>query len=205
MGTSCPAFRVKAQHSDTAGCCWSCIIELFEGHARIPSHEHLAKISSPQHFRIKSDFLHGKHNCCQAGRDGEHPMGNHAALHKQWLEGHLLEPDWGQKTLPAIFLCCKLFFVGVFFSSFYLFFCMQGRENGRVKQATHPIPKPRQQAGKSGEKSKKNPKISPAGTAALFMTQSRAALGSFRCRTRCYWKRLHFRAPIPGSPSPRRT
>lgn len=92
-----------------------------------------------------------------------------------------------------------------FFSSFYLFFCMQGRENGRVKQATHPIPKPRQQAGKSGEKSKKNPKISPAGTAALFMTQSRAALGSFRCRTRCYWKRLHFRAPIPGSPSPRRT
>lgn len=107
-------------------------------------------------------------------------------------------------VLSAIFLCCKLFFF-LFFSSFYLFFLMQGRGNGWVKQATHLIPKPCQQAGKSGENSKKNPKIAPAGTAALFVTQSRAALGSFRCRTRCYWKQPHFRAPIPGSPSPQCT
>lgn len=74
--------------------------------------------------------------------------------------------------ITAAFLRCKfiLLLFGFFPpSTFNFFFHRQGRGNGCVKQGMHPTLGPCQQAGKraqeSSEKSKKNPKISPAGTA----------------------------------------
>jgi len=68
-----------------------------------------------------------------------------------------------------MFLHCKL--ILLFFSpAFNFFFCMQERGNGWAKQGMHLIPGLCRQVGKraqeSSEKSKKNPKISPAGRAA---------------------------------------